>query len=370
MSTVACSGGGGGIAYIGLTMPSAFTITGSPLTSSGTLSVIGAGTTAQYIRGDGTLATFPTTWPWTSLSGVPSFATVATSGSYGDLSNKPTYEVPLTFGLPLSRATNTISLSMWGTGTRPVASDSLHTAGNCVTWTIYGIGDAGAACGAGSGGLPIVGATPTDTAVLTYNAGGSGVQDSGWTMSVGSGLTCPTCSGATRQTWTAGIAPSADPGSGNYMLFVDSADGFLKAYTHAGTVVGLGSGLADPGSNGIVKRTALNTTAIASAGSDYSAPIASGSLALATTSINAGACQTVTPGSVNSAAAVGVLTTDVISWTPNGSLKAVTGFVPGTTGGLSIVAYPTAGYANFDVCNWSSASITPGAVTLNWKVAR
>lgn len=49
----------GGLGSVGLSMPSAFTVTNSPLTSSGTLTVTGAGTTAQYIRGDGTLATFP-----------------------------------------------------------------------------------------------------------------------------------------------------------------------------------------------------------------------------------------------------------------------------------------------------------------------
>ena len=38
----------------------------------------------------GAPSTWPVTWPWASLSGVPSFATVATSGSYADLSNKPT----------------------------------------------------------------------------------------------------------------------------------------------------------------------------------------------------------------------------------------------------------------------------------------
>lgn len=98
--------------------------------------------------------------------------------------------------------------------------------------------------------------------------------------------------------------------------------------------------------------------------------VASGTLALATSAIASGACQAVTQGSVNSAAATGVLTTDVIQVTPNGSIKAVTGYAPATAGGLSIVAYPTAGYVNVDVCNWSNASITPGAVSLNWRVTR
>jgi hypothetical protein len=49
------------LSSVGLSMPSAFTVSNSPLTSNGTIAVTGAGTTAQYIRGDGSLATFPTT---------------------------------------------------------------------------------------------------------------------------------------------------------------------------------------------------------------------------------------------------------------------------------------------------------------------
>jgi len=49
------------ITSIGLSMPTAFTVTNSPLTANGTIAVTGAGTASQYIRGDGQLATFPTT---------------------------------------------------------------------------------------------------------------------------------------------------------------------------------------------------------------------------------------------------------------------------------------------------------------------
>ena len=51
----------GTVTSVGLSMPSAFSVANSPVTSSGVLTVTGAGTTAQYIRGDGTLQTFPTT---------------------------------------------------------------------------------------------------------------------------------------------------------------------------------------------------------------------------------------------------------------------------------------------------------------------
>lgn len=57
----------GTVTSVALSMPSAFTVTGSPITTNGTLSVSGAGTTLQYIRGNGTLATFDT-------SAIPSFS--------------------------------------------------------------------------------------------------------------------------------------------------------------------------------------------------------------------------------------------------------------------------------------------------------
>lgn len=47
------------VKYVGLTMPTAFNVTGSPITDSGTIAVTGAGTASQYVRGDGTLANFP-----------------------------------------------------------------------------------------------------------------------------------------------------------------------------------------------------------------------------------------------------------------------------------------------------------------------
>jgi hypothetical protein len=48
------------ITSIGLSMPSAFSVANSPLTANGTIAVTGAGVASQYIRGDGTLANFPT----------------------------------------------------------------------------------------------------------------------------------------------------------------------------------------------------------------------------------------------------------------------------------------------------------------------
>ena len=49
-----------GVTSVGLTMPSAFSVTNSPITSSGDIDVTAAGLVSQYVRGDGTLANFPT----------------------------------------------------------------------------------------------------------------------------------------------------------------------------------------------------------------------------------------------------------------------------------------------------------------------
>jgi hypothetical protein len=48
------------VTSVALSMPSAFSVSGSPITTTGTLAVTGAGLASQYIRGDGTLADFPT----------------------------------------------------------------------------------------------------------------------------------------------------------------------------------------------------------------------------------------------------------------------------------------------------------------------
>jgi hypothetical protein len=56
------SGAVGTVTSVGLTITGdSIGVTGSPITTSGTLALAFAGTGAQYIKGDGTLATFPTT---------------------------------------------------------------------------------------------------------------------------------------------------------------------------------------------------------------------------------------------------------------------------------------------------------------------
>ncbi len=58
-STAAGGGNPGTVTSVGLSMPAAFVVSGSPITSNGTFTVTANGTISQYIRGDGTLAAFP-----------------------------------------------------------------------------------------------------------------------------------------------------------------------------------------------------------------------------------------------------------------------------------------------------------------------
>jgi hypothetical protein len=107
---------------------------------------------------------------------------------------------------------------------------------------------------------------------------------------------------------------------------------------------------------------------IVSDGTNYqvvpdSPTISVGTAALGTTSISAGTCGTATTVS-----APGVSTSDVITVAFNGDPTAVTGYTPSAM--LTIVPYPTANNVNFKQCNLTSSSITPSALTVNWRVAR
>ena len=62
--------GGGTVTSVGLSMPSGFTVTNSPVTGSGVLTVTGNGTTLDYIDGTGAIQTFPTINTYTVDNGL------------------------------------------------------------------------------------------------------------------------------------------------------------------------------------------------------------------------------------------------------------------------------------------------------------
>jgi hypothetical protein len=95
-----------GLTSVGLSMPSAFTVTNSPLTANGTLSVTGAGIASQYVRGDGTLANFPTSGGGGS-SVAYYFNSSVSQGTLGGVAYRELSKVPIIgAGTDITIATN------------------------------------------------------------------------------------------------------------------------------------------------------------------------------------------------------------------------------------------------------------------------
>lgn len=94
--------GGGTVTSIGITVPSAFSVTPSTITTSGTFVITGAGTISQYIDGTGALQTFPT---------IPSITPAA-------LTKTDDTNVTLTLGgTPATALLQATSLTLGWTGT-------------------------------------------------------------------------------------------------------------------------------------------------------------------------------------------------------------------------------------------------------------
>jgi hypothetical protein len=107
---------------------------------------------------------------------------------------------------------------------------------------------------------------------------------------------------------------------------------------------------------------------IANNGSAYllTQTIASGTIALGTSSINSGACATPV-----TATATGALQGDNLLVDDNASdLSGVAGYGVSTSGVLNIYKRITTNTVTFTVCNSTGGPITPGAVTLQWRVMR
>jgi len=71
----------GAVTSVALAMPSAFSVAGSPITSSGTFTVTGAGNNTQYVDGTGALQSFSDTSANTVARLIPYVTTASPGGS-------------------------------------------------------------------------------------------------------------------------------------------------------------------------------------------------------------------------------------------------------------------------------------------------
>ena len=169
----------------------------------------------------------------------------------------------------------------------------------------------------------------------------------------------PVAMGGTGQSsFSAGLLRS----SGSALSSSELSGDVTTSGTNAATVVKV-NGLPVPASASFVG-TNSSSQFVAVTGT-VTKTIASGTATLGTATITSGACATVV-----TATATGVVSTDVLSSSFNGDPTGVTGYVPSTSGTLTIFSYPSANLVSFKVCNMTSASVTPGAITLNWHVVR
>jgi hypothetical protein len=115
---------------------------------------------------------------------------------------------------------------------------------------------------------------------------------------------------------------------------------------------------------GVATATSVNGTTIP-ASVTLTQTICSGTISLGTSAIASGAAATTVTQTCT-----GLASTDNIQLDFNASPLAVTGYTPSASGMLGIIKWPTTNTINVSVVNNTGASITPGAITLNYRVTR
>lgn len=137
----------------------------------------------------------------------------------------------------------------------------------------------------------------------------------------------------------------------------DSGQTASSAISISTRIIGILLTSASSGSTALVELTPAHYGTLTS--------IANGTATLGTSAIASGACA-----SVVTVVASGITTSDDIVADFNADPTSTTGYAPSANGMLVIFKYPTSGNVNFKVCNNTASSITPGAITLNWRVNR
>lgn len=279
-----------------------------------------------------------------------------------------------------------------------VQQQGTAAANDCAKFVRNGvIASAGAACGSGGGGSAIQRIDGTSSTVPAMTAG-SAMSDTDLVYCAqSSGTTDRKCTGAQVKTYANTSAVRATTTTSEAL---DNSDrGKLVTFSNASaiacTIAQAGSGgnfaagwvvsLRNLGA-GTVTCTPTTSTVDGAAtvillpgqgldlysdGTNYFTQggrgtiVAKGTLALATGAISSATCT-----SAQTLSAPGVLTTDVVLASFNGDPTAITGFVPLTSGMLTLIVYPTANTINVKQCNNTTGSITPGAMTLNLSAVR
>lgn len=206
----------------------------------------------------------------------------------------------------------------------------------------------------GTGVVTALGVNVGTAGSVLVNGGALGTPSSGTLTSV-TGYTVAHLSGGGTGVVT---ALGVNVGSAGAPVLFNGALG-----TPSSATLTSATGLPIAGITGLGSNVGTAFAVALSAAGGLTTTVASGTAALGTSAVASGVC-----GSAIPANATGVVTTDTINAGFNGDPTAVTGYTAG--GMLTIVAYPTADHVNFKQCNLTAISITPSALTINWRVQR
>ena len=143
-----------------------------------------------------------------------------------------------------------------------------------------------------------------------------------------------------------------------------TANQFLTSLSAAG-VLGFNAIVAADVPAALANTTSVNGSAIP-ASATISQTVAAGQTPMPTIAVPANSCST----SATTAAATNVLSTDAVEVTYKTDPTGIVCYGGGTSGGITIRPWPTPNNMNFKLCNETASSITPGAVTVNWRVVR
>jgi collagen type VII alpha len=225
----------GTVSSVGISVPPAFAVSSSPITTSGIIGISAIGTASQYIKGDGSLGTAPISTSGTAgTSGTSgSSGTTGTSGSSGTSGTTGTSGTAGTSGTSGTTGSSGTSGTSGSTGTSGSSGTTGTSGSSGTTGTSGSSGTSGTTGTSGSSGSSgttgIDGSNGTSgTSGTTGTSGSSGT--SGTTGTSGSSGT----SGTTGTSGSSGL-------SGDRFATTSSSTYTLQAPGNSGTItVGLG----------------------------------------------------------------------------------------------------------------------------------